>query len=483
MIMIRLYNTTTRKKEPFIPITPGRVGVYACGPTVYNYAHIGNLRTFVFEDILMRTLRQYGYRTNYVMNITDVGHLTDDGDQGDDKMVLSSRKMNKTVWEVAEFYTNAFLEDAAALMLTSPDTLCKATDHISDMIALIQQLEEKGYTYEAGGNIYFSIDKFPKYGSMAKLDLEQMQAGSRVDVDTHKKNPLDFVLWFTNSKFESQSMVWDSPWGRGYPGWHVECSSMSMKYLGEHFDIHCGGIDAIPVHHTNEIAQSEAATGKKWVNYWLHGEFLIMGDKKKMSKSDGNFITLQSLRDMGYDPLDYRFFLLGAHYRTQLTFSEEALQGAQQARGRLISLVQQLTCPCDGTAPSMLVGDDELSGEAMTLVMSLEEALYDDLHTPRALAVVWQGVKELKDSPSDLLTLLERADRLLGLGIFLAQECEEIPQEISQLVEERRIARENRDYQESDRLRDTIVSAGYSIEDNSDGTTFVKKTNKCVTKC
>ncbi len=480
--MIRLYNTTTRKKEPFTPITPGRVGVYACGPTVYNYAHIGNLRTFVFEDILMRTLRQYGYRTNYVMNITDVGHLTDDGDQGDDKMVVSSRKMNKTVWEVAEFYTNAFLQDAEALMLTSPDTLCKATDHISDMIDLIQRLEEKGYTYEAGGNIYFSIDKFPQYGAMAKLDLEQMQAGSRVDVDTHKKNPLDFVLWFTNSKFESQAMMWDSPWGRGYPGWHLECSSMSMKYLGEHFDIHCGGIDAVPVHHTNEIAQSEAATGKKWVNYWLHGEFLIMGDKKKMSKSDGNFITLQSLREMGYDPLDYRFFLLGAHYRTQLTFSEEALRGAQQARGRLISLVQQLTSPIDGKAPTMLVGDDELSGEAMTLVMSLEEALYDDLHTPRALAIVWQGVKELKERPSDLLTLLERADRLLGLGVFLAKKSEEIPEEITKLVEDRRIARENRDYKESDRLRDTITAAGYMIEDNSDGTTSVKKINTCVTK-
>ncbi len=471
--MIRLYNTKSRKKEPLVPIVPGRIGLYACGPTVYNYAHIGNLRTFVFEDILVRALRHKGYKVDHVMNITDVGHLTDDGDQGEDKMVVSSKKMKKTVWEVAEFYTKAFLEDAEALKLTPPNTLCKATDHIEDMIQLIKRLESKGYTYEAGGNIYFSIDAFPQYGDLARLDLEEMAAGSRIEVDQLKKNPYDFVLWFTNSKFGDQAMMWDSPWGRGYPGWHLECSAMSMKYLGEHFDIHCGGIDAVPVHHTNEIAQSEAATGKPWVNYWVHGEFLIMPNKKKMSKSSGNFLRLQTLIDMGFDPLDYRFFLLGAHYRAQLTFSEEALRGAQQGRKRLIQLVQQLTE--EGVAFAL---EENISEEATALIMGVEEAIYDDIHTPRALALVWQGVKVLKDRPAELLTLLERCDTLMGLGIFLApekQEVEEIPQAVLDMVEERKEARRIKDFAESDCLRDLIAKEGYRVIDNPDGTVLLEK--------
>ncbi len=469
--MIRLYNTKSKKKEPLVPITPGKIGVYACGPTVYNYAHIGNLRTFVFEDILVRALRCKGYQVNYVMNITDVGHLSDDGDEGEDKMVLSSQKLKKTVWEVAEFYTTAFLEDAEALLLTPPNTLCKATEHIKDMIALISRLEKKGYTYEAGGNIYFSIDAFPQYGAMAGLDFEQMEAGARIVVDSKKKNPYDFVLWFTNSKFGDQAMMWDSPWGKGYPGWHVECSAMSMKYLGEHFDIHCGGIDAVPVHHTNEVAQSEAATGKTWVNYWLHGEFLIMPNRKKMSKSSGNFITLRTLRDMGFDPLDYRFFLLGAHYRTQLTFSEDALKGAQQARKRLMQLARQFST--QGVIPAE---DKDLSENATALIMGIEEAVHDDLHTPRALALLWQGVKTLKERPQELLTLLERCDTLLGLGLFkLAEQQPEdvsqIPAEVQEMVAQRGVARKAKNFAESDRLRDAILAAGYRVKDNPDGTT------------
>ena len=266
---IRFYNTMSRKTEIFEPIEPMKVKMYACGPTVYNYAHIGNLRTYIFEDLLKRLFLHAGYEVNHVMNITDVGHLTGDNDDGEDKMVKSSRESSRTVREIADFYTNAFFNDTDRLHILRPTTACKATDHIDDMIALIQTLEKKGFTYEAGGNIYFSIDRFPEYGRLARLDSQQLQAGARVSVDGNKRNPHDFVLWFTRSKYENHVLLWDSPWGKGYPGWHIECSAMSMKYLGSHFDIHCGGIDHIPVHHTNEIAQSEAASGEKWVDYWL----------------------------------------------------------------------------------------------------------------------------------------------------------------------------------------------------------------------
>ncbi|MDH7483863.1 MAG: cysteine--tRNA ligase, partial [Spirochaetales bacterium] len=277
-----LFNTMGRSLQKFMPLREGKVGFYGCGPTVYNFAHIGNLRTYIFEDILVRTLRRFGYEVTHVMNITDVGHLSGDDDTGEDKMVKSARERGKSVLEIAQFYTDAFFNDTSRLNIVRPTIVCKATEHIEDMIELIRRIEQNGYTYFAGGNLYFDVSKFERYGELAGLRLDQLKAGARIDVDPNKRNPFDFVLWFTKSKFENQALLWDSPWGRGYPGWHIECSAMSMKYLGEQFDIHAGGIDHIPVHHTNEIAQSESATGHKWVNYWLHAEFLVL-DKGKMS--------------------------------------------------------------------------------------------------------------------------------------------------------------------------------------------------------
>ncbi|HZK20260.1 MAG TPA: cysteine--tRNA ligase, partial [Treponemataceae bacterium] len=303
---LRLFNTMNRKMEDFVPINEGMCGFYGCGPTVYNYAHIGNLRAYVFLDILAKSLSFMGYEITHVMNITDIGHLTGDDDDGEDKMLKTAQERGESVLEVADFYTKAFFYDIDRLHIRRPDIICKATDHVQDMIDLNKRLEENGHTYVSGGNLYFDVSTFPAYGKLANLQLDDLQAGARVAVDKNKRNPFDFVLWFTKSKFEKQALTWDSPWGRGYPGWHIECSAMSMKYLGEQFDIHTGGIDHIPVHHTNEIAQSEGATGKKWVNYWLHNEFLIIPKDSdladgKMSKSKGNFLTLEKLIDKGYN--------------------------------------------------------------------------------------------------------------------------------------------------------------------------------------
>ena len=303
---LRIYNTLGHKIEAFVPVDPKKVGFYGCGPTVYNYAHIGNLRAYVFQDTLSRLLRFLGYSVTHVMNITDIGHLSGDADDGEDKMVKTAKERGQSVLEIADFYTQAFFKDTERLNIRRPDVVCKATDHVSDMIELIERIEANGHTYSAGGNLYYDITTFPTYGELASIKLEDLKAGARIEVDENKRNPHDFVLWFTKSKFENQALVWDSPWGRGYPGWHIECSAMSMKYLGEQFDIHTGGIDHIRIHHTNEIAQSEGATGKQWVKYWLHNEFLVM-NKGKMSKSTGDFITLDKVIEAGYAPLDYRF--------------------------------------------------------------------------------------------------------------------------------------------------------------------------------
>jgi cysteinyl-tRNA synthetase len=329
-----IYNTLTRKKEELIPIEEGKIRLYTCGPTVYNFAHIGNLRTYIFEDVLKKSLKYAGYDVRHVMNITDVGHLESDGDSGEDKMALGAEREKKTVWEIARFYEDAFLKDCGKLNIERPTIVSRATEHIEDMIKLIRILEEKGFTYEANGNIYYSIDKFKDYNKLANLSMEELEAGSRVDIDPHKRNPLDFVLWFTNSKFTNQIMQWDSPWGKGFPGWHLECSAMSIKYLGERIDIHCGGVDHIPVHHTNEIAESEGALGHKWVNYWMHGEFLVLNNEK-MSKSSGDFLTLSKLIEKGYSPLDYRYFCMQSRYRKQLLFNFENLTEAQKSLKKL----------------------------------------------------------------------------------------------------------------------------------------------------
>lgn len=498
---LKVFNTLGRELQDFHPIDPHKVGLYACGPTVYNYAHIGNLRAYVFVDVLRRTLEFLGYSVTHVMNITDVGHLTDDADEGEDKIVKSSRESGWTVWDIAQFYSDAFFRHADALNLVRPDITPRATEHIQDMIALIRRLEERGYTYQAGGNVYFDISKFPRYGELTNLSTEDLRAGARVGVDEHKRNPLDFVLWFTRSKFGEQAMMWDSPWGRGYPGWHIECSAMSMRYLGEEFDIHCGGIDHIPVHHTNEIAQSEGATGKKWVRYWLHNEFLIM-DKGKMSKSAGGFVTLDTLLEQGYDPLDYRYLCLNAHYRSELTFSFEALDGARRARRRLAERVQRLAeeaaeragvsakellsqVPGAGGASGASDPDSRVGGyEALSDPPSEPLAAYradfvasveTDLNTPQALSVTWRMLRDETLSPEAKLAALADYDRVLGLRLTdpeALETQEDLPEEFRRLIAERAEARKQRDFERADQIRDYLRREGIVLEDLPTGTVW-----------
>jgi cysteinyl-tRNA synthetase len=331
---LELFNTLSRTKEKFVPMKEGEAGIYTCGPTVYNYAHIGNLRAYVFADVLRRVLEFNGYNVKQIINITDVGHLTSDEDEGEDKLEKGAKREGKSVAEIAKFYEDDFLNDLKRLNIEPASNYPKATENIAEMIEIIKKLQEKGFTYTAGGNVYFDTTKFADYGKMAKLNLDPEALKSRVEADPNKRNPFDFVLWFTNYKYDNHEMLWDSPWGKGFPGWHIECSAMATKYLGEHFDIHTGGIDHIPVHHTNEIAQSEAAFGHKWVNFWLHNDFLIEKEGTKMAKSEGEFLRLQTIIDKGYSPLDFRYYLLTGHYRSKLQFSWEALDNAKNSINR-----------------------------------------------------------------------------------------------------------------------------------------------------
>src|SRR6056297_2022593 len=455
---LQLYNTMTRKLEHFFTIEPGKAGVYTCGPTVYNYAHIGNLRTYVFEDLLRRTLEYAGYEVNHVMNVTDVGHLTDDADEGEDKMVKSSREKGLSVWDVAKFYTDAFFEDVKELNITMPTVVCNATDHIDDMITLIERIGERGHIYQSGGNVYYSIDTFPEYGKLARLDTQDLQSGKRIDVDENKKNPRDFVLWFTRSKFEHQAMTWDSPWGKGYPGWHIECSAMSMRYLGDQFDIHCGGVDHIPVHHTNEIAQSEGATGKTWVNFWVHGEFLIM-NTGKMAKSKGNFITLRTLKDEGYDPLDYRYFCLGGHYRSQLQFSYESLGASRSARLNLMERLQELR---DRAEPVEIEGIGE---GAAGYLENFKLHISTDLNIPRGLSDLWSLLKDEDLPQGDRLAVAYEMDRIFGLKLNSLEQVFEIDRETELLIDEREKARAEKDFKRADEIRDQLLARGIVLKD------------------
>ncbi|PIN76675.1 cysteine--tRNA ligase [Candidatus Woesearchaeota archaeon CG10_big_fil_rev_8_21_14_0_10_36_11] len=459
-MVLTLYNTLTRKKESFVSLKKSSVGMYCCGPTVYNYAHIGNLRSYIFEDILRRVLEFNKFKVKHVMNITDVGHLTSDADSGEDKMLKGAKREKKTVYEIAEFYTKSFKEDIKRLIILEPTVWCKATDHITDQIELIQTLEKKGFTYLVGGNVYFDTSKLKDYGKLVKLDLEA-DTQERVEEDKNKKNKHDFVLWFTKSKFQDQGMKWKSPWGEGYPGWHIECSAMSMKYLGKQFDIHCGGIDHIPVHHTNEIAQSESATGTKpWVKYWLHNEFLVLSKGEKMAKSGDNFITLQTLEEKGFHPLDYRYFCLGTHYRKPLMFSWDALESAKNARTRLFDKVLEHKSTV-GKVPT------KYSTQFM-------KEINNDLNTPNALAIVWDVFKDKKLKSNDLYATLILFDEVLGLGLKGIKK-DKIPQDITKLAKERLQARQNKDWTTSDKLRDEINSLGYDIEDSAEGYTIKKK--------
>jgi cysteinyl-tRNA synthetase len=406
------------------------------------------------------------------MNITDVGHLSGDGDEGEDKIGKMAHKVHKTVWEVADFYTKAFFKDYEALNIIRPVVVCKATDHVSDMIALIQRLEAGGHTYVNGGNVYFSIDSIPDYGKLARLDLSSLRTAVREDVsdDSNKKNSKDFVLWFTNSKFGDQAMMWDSPWGRGFPGWHIECSAMSMRYLGEEFDIHCGGIDAIPVHHTNEIAQSEAATGKKWVNYWLHGEFLL-DNSGKMSKSKGEFLTLGLLIDKGYDPMDYRYFCLGGHYRSQLKFSFESLDTAHTARSNMFDRVVLLK---KEGAKKIELASETAKGYAATF----DEHINNDMNTPRGLADLWGVLKDDSLSVDEKYTLVLYFDELFGFNLADLAIPEEVvvdDREALALLEQRTQAKKEKNWSLADTLRKQLDVLGFLVKDTASGSTLEKK--------
>jgi cysteinyl-tRNA synthetase len=439
---------------------------------VYHFAHIGNLRTYIFEDILRRSLFFAGFNVEHVMNVTDVGHLTGDGDDGEDKMIKAARDRGMSVWDIAEFYTKAFFDDCDKLNIERPEVICTATTHIQDMIDLIQRLEQRGYTYVADGNVYYDISKFAHYNELGLLDRQEQRAGTRVQVDANKRNPGDFVLWFTNSKFKDQAMLWDSPWGRGYPGWHIECSAMSHKYLGDQFDIHCGGVDHIKVHHTNEIAQTEGAYGvHPSVNFWMHGEFLIRNNAK-MSKSSGEFLTISRLGELGFDPLDFRYFCLGAHYRTQLAFTDDNLAAARSARSNLVDKIKALAlaggreqtkaalaakaaraaktqvaatagatgqsgatratavqsaashaaAPSHGEDAATLADKAGLGAVSRKYLDVFCAHIADDLNMPRGLAWLFEILKS-ELGPNEKLELIDIADHVFGLDLLATAEA------------------------------------------------------------
>ncbi len=465
-----LYNTLTGKKDLFEPLEPGKVALYTCGPTVYNYAHIGNLRTYVFEDILKRTLVHFGFDVKHVMNVTDVGHLVSDADEGEDKMAVGARREGKSITEIAEFYWQAFRNDLKRLNIIEPDIWCKATDHIAEQIDLVRKLEANGFAYVIDDGVYFDTSKFPDYGKLARLDIEGLQAGARVEMVPGKRSPTDFGLWKFPRKDQQRLMEWDSPWGVGFPGWHIECSAMAMKYLGERLDIHCGGIDHVAVHHTNEIAQAECSMGHKWVNWWMHGEFLTFPKNgleadARMSKSSGEFLTLDVLVDRGFEPLAYRYFLLNAHYRQQLAFTWEALKGAGSAFGKLRRAVLELR---GGYSADETPLADHLKG--------FTAAIADDLNMPRALAAMWAAIKDEGASGGEIYATLLAMDAVLGLGFEQMEEKQlAISQEkIEQLIEERTAAREGKDFARADEIRDTLLAMGIEIMDSPTGTTWRK---------
>jgi cysteinyl-tRNA synthetase len=462
---IRLYNTLNRKIEEFKP-QKKTATLYTCGPTVYNFAHIGNLRTFVFEDVLKRVLIFNGNQVKHAMNITDVGHLTSDADTGEDKMEKGAAREGKNAWEIAKFYTEAFLKDTESLNLLPADVYPKATEHIEEQIELIKKLEKNGFTYQTDDGIYFDSTKLKDYGKLAELHKQSLEAGARVELG-QKKNPTDFALWKLSPKDKERQMEWPSPWGIGFPGWHIECSAMSVKYLGQPIDIHAGGVDHIPVHHTNEIAQTEAATGKPLALFWMHAEFLLIG-QDKMAKSGNNFITLNTLKEKGISPLAYRYFLLQAHYRKQLSFSYEALDAAQTGLKRLYQTAFKLKIN------SNVVKDKEAEKNIKEKVL---EQFNDDLNVPAAWGVIWDSIKSMSISYKTLLEF----DEVLGLKI--KEEVEQIekdtkeqsvPPEIKEIIVKRDEARGKKDWETSDRLREKLEDLGYQVEDSKEGTKVKK---------
>lgn len=475
---VRIFNTYTRRKEVIKPLRDRRLGMYACGPTVYDYAHIGNLRTYVFEDLLRRVLEFNGFKVRHVMNITDVGHLTSDADTGEDKVEVGARRERKTAWEISEYYTKAFLEDAAKLNIKRPHVMPRATQHIGDMIKLIQRLERKGYTYVIDDGVYFDTSKFKGYGRLAGLELRGMLPGARIEANPQKRNPNDFALWKFSPKDRKRDMEWDSPWRTGFPGWHIECSAMSMKFLGEHFDIHCGGEDHIPIHHTNEITQSEAATGKKLANYWVHGAHLIVNGQR-MAKSLGNFYTLKDITAKGYDPMSLRFFYLQGHYRRQLNFTYDALDAARNALNSIYEFVRRL-----GRYRGKKHNQEVLE-LAEKMRAKFVGHMNDDLNTPEALAVLFRFMRDANkeldggnmstaDSRKVLTTLFD-LDRILGLELRRAVVIERLSKPVADLIRERERARKAGDYDVADRIRRRLKDDfGIVLEDTPHGVKWRK---------
>ncbi|MFO7676249.1 MAG: cysteine--tRNA ligase [bacterium] len=469
---MRLHNTLTRRKEELRPVSAGRVGIYTCGPTVYMSAHIGNFRSFLFADFLRRGLEYLDLEVSHVMNITDVGHLTDDEDSGEDKLEKGARAEGKTPEEIARFYEEAFWQDAQRLNLLRPTTACRATEHIPEMIELVRRIEANGFAYRTKVGLIFDTGRYPDYAGLARLNLAEQQAGARVEVDPERCNPSDFALWITNQP--RHLMQWDSPWGRGFPGWHLECSAMSMKYLGERFDIHTGGIDHIPVHHTNERAQNFAATGQEVVGFWLHGAFLTLGDAR-MGKSEGNLITLGQLEEKGFKPADFRYLCLTAHYRTPLSFTAESMAGARNSLGGLVEFGQN--------AQGWQAGDGDWLAPFRD---EFRAAVEDDLNLPQALAVAWNLVREgNKRQDRSAWDLLLDFDRVFGLGLEELAEMRQgtgtsvtstfalfpvnTPAEVVKLALDRNEARQRKNWTEADRLRDEIGRRGYTVEDTPGG--------------
>ncbi|MGL5346720.1 MAG: cysteine--tRNA ligase [Peptostreptococcaceae bacterium] len=462
---LQLYNTLTRKEDIFKSIEEDKVSMYTCGPTVYNFAHIGNLRTYIFEDVLKRVLEYNGYTVNHVMNITDVGHLQSDADEGEDKMQLGAKRENKSVLEIARYYEGEFLKDLDKLNIKMPTTLSRATDHINEIINVIKELEANGYTYFANNNVYFSIDKFDDYYKLANLNIEELQAGARIEVDEHKKNPLDFVLWFGNSKFENHILQWESPWGVGFPGWHIECSAMALKYLGEHIDIHCGGVDHIPVHHTNEIAQSEGVIGHKWVNYWMHGEFLIL-DGGKMSKSSGEFLTLNKIIADGFSSLDYRYYVLQSKYRKPLVFSYDRLSEAKKSLESLNNKIENilLNINKDDNINESLINDYKIR---------FTKQINDDLNIANGFTILYEVIKDNNLNNLEKENLIRDFDKVLGLGLVELKKNDlddETISWINSLIEERKEARKNKDFDKSDKIRDLLLEKNIELLDTREGT-------------
>ena len=466
---MKIYNTLTKQIDEFKPHDGNNVKMYTCGPTVYHFAHIGNLRTYIFEDIFEKGLNYLGYNVKRVMNITDVGHLTSDSDTGEDKMLKGARREHKTVYEIADFYTKAFFEDTKKLNIKKPETVEKASDHIDFYIKMIEKLIEKGYAYLSNGNVYFDISKANDYYKLSGKSSNDLIVGARedVDLDIHKKNPADFVLWFTTSKFENQAMVWDSPWGVGYPGWHIECSGISIQFLGEYLDIHCGGVDNIFPHHTNEIAQSEAYLGHKWCPYWVHGEHLN-DQSGKISKSNGEFLTLSLLEEKGYNPLVYRLFCLQSHYRNQLVFSYDALDTTKNTYQKLKNKINTLKD-----------SENQIDESAFNKYQEkFKDAISNDLNTSLMLTTLYDVLKaDINDDTK--LKLISSFDTVLSLDLLKTDEAnstndldKELIKHIEEKIEERKQAKQNKNFELADKIRDELLNEGIIIKDTREGVTY-----------